>query len=84
MKRMRKKKKKEIIIVDVDGRTSPQKDEDESSSTSTTDLDTTTDRTFAKPSYQSQPQKEQDLKSKKHIDQNHEPAECHSSPSIVS
>jgi hypothetical protein len=67
-------------MIDVDGRVVIQKDEDEQDTT-TTDLDaTTTDRTFVKPPHQLQPKKQQDQEqnSKKHIDYNHQPAECHS------
>ncbi len=59
--------KKELIMVDVAGRTSAQKDEDEQATT-TTDFDTTTDRTFVQPSYQLQPQQEQEQELKKAIE----------------
>jgi hypothetical protein len=71
-------KKKEVIVLDVDGRMSIQKDEGEPPSTTTTDLDTmTTDRNFDQPYHRLKSQQDQDLKSKKHIDYNHEPTECH-------
>jgi len=37
-----------------------------------------TDKNFDKPYHRLKSQQDPDLKSKKHIDRNHEPAECHS------
>ncbi|MER5174860.1 MAG: hypothetical protein ABJB76_03815 [Candidatus Nitrosocosmicus sp.] len=65
---------KQVIILEANGRTAFCKNEDEPSSTTNTDAHTIIDRIFDQPSHQSY----QDLKSKKHIDRNHEPAECHS------
>jgi hypothetical protein len=59
---------KEVIMIDVDGRTIIQRNKDTDLSTTTDIPNTTTDKTFAKASYQSQQEQEQDQQLKKQID----------------